>query len=46
MRGGGTPAQNRDLAEQTAKALCNEVQGLIRDTLLRQSRPGGLFNPI
>ncbi len=41
---GGTPEQNADLAYQTAKAMEQSMRNLMRDEMVKQQRPGGLFN--
>ncbi len=41
---GGTPAQNQDLAEQTAKHAETMMRGLIQKELATQLRPGNMLN--
>jgi hypothetical protein len=41
---GGTPAQNADLAKQTAKEMESTLRGLVSSELIRQMKPGNLLN--
>lgn len=38
--GGGTPAQNADLARQTSKAIEGTLRGIVADEMRRAARPG------
>lgn len=40
---GGTPEQNADLAKQVSQETERAMRGLIRDELVRQSRPGAML---
>lgn len=41
---GGNPQQNADLANKTAKAVQDQIKGMIGSELNRQLRPGGILN--
>ena len=41
--GGGTPAQNADLANQIAKEQDKALRQMMRDEMIRQRRPGGVL---
>lgn len=40
---GGNPAQNADLAAQTAKAAEGVIRGIVVKEMMQQSRPGNMF---
>lgn len=42
--GGGTPAQNADLAQQTASAARTMIEGIVDRKLRRALKPGEIFN--
>jgi len=40
----GTPEQNADLADRTAKALEGAMRSVVVDEIRRQTRPGNMLN--
>ncbi len=43
---GGSPDQNADLANKTAKAVTDSMRQIVAEELRTQMRPGGMLNPM